>query len=78
MGCSVGTVKSTTSRALGRLRRDVEGRGSASDIAADGTWGVSGPSRPTDLRTAALARAQLDVAAIEQETTQATEGSTTK
>ena len=80
MGCSVGTVKSTTSRALGRLRRDVEGRGSASDIAADGTRekGVSGPSRPTDLRTAALARGQLDVGAIKQETTQATEGSTTK
>jgi RNA polymerase sigma-70 factor (sigma-E family) len=37
MGCSVGTVKSTTSRALGRLRREVEGTGATSDITADGT-----------------------------------------
>jgi RNA polymerase sigma-70 factor (sigma-E family) len=80
MGCSVGTVKSTTSRALGRLRREVEGTRVASDIRADGTQesGASGLSRPTDLRTAALSHARLDVKAIAQDTTQATEGSTTK
>ena len=74
MGCSVGTVKSTTSRALGRLRREVEGMGAASDITTVGTRasGTNSPTRPTDLRTAAL------VDAIAQDTTQATEGSTTK
>jgi RNA polymerase sigma-70 factor (sigma-E family) len=80
MGCSVGTVKSTTSRALGRLRREVEGTGAASDITADGTQesGASGSSRLTDLRTAALSHARPNVDAIELDTTQATEGSTTK
>jgi len=80
MGCSVGTVKSTTSRALGRLRREVEDTGAASDITADGTQEshANGSSRPTDLRTAALAHARPDVDAIAQDTTQATEGSTTK
>jgi RNA polymerase sigma-70 factor (sigma-E family) len=80
MGCSVGTVKSTTSRALGRLRREVEGTGAASDITADGTQesDASGSSQLTDLRKAALSHARPDVDAIEQDTTQATEGSTTK
>ena len=80
MGCSVGTVKSTTSRALGRLRREVERTGAASDITAAGTQesGASGSSRPTDLRTAALSHARSDMDAIAQDTTQATEGSTTK
>jgi RNA polymerase sigma-70 factor (sigma-E family) len=80
MGCSVGTVKSTTSRALGRLRREVEGTGAASDITADGTQesGARGSSQLTDLRTAVLSHARPDVDAIEQDTTQATEGSTTK
>jgi RNA polymerase sigma-70 factor (sigma-E family) len=80
MGCSVGTVKSTTSRALGRLRREIEGTGTASDITADGTQesGASGSSRPTDLRTAALSHARPDVDAIAQDTTQASEGSTTR
>ncbi len=80
MGCSVGTVKSTTSRALGRLRREVEGTGALSDITADGTQGshANGSSRPADLRTAALSHAPPDGDAIAQATTQATEGSTTK
>ena len=54
MGCSVGTVKSTTSRALGRLRREVEGTGAASDVTAARTRasGTGGSSRPTDLPTA--------------------------
>jgi RNA polymerase sigma-70 factor (sigma-E family) len=80
MGCSVGTVKSTTSRALGRLRREVEGTGVASDITADGTQErhANGSWRPTDLRTAALSHARPDVDGIAQDTTQATEGSTTK
>ncbi len=80
MGCSVGTVKSTTSRALGRLRREVEGTEAASDITADGTQanGISGSSRATDLRTAALSHARPDVDAIAQATRQPTERSTTK
>jgi len=80
MGCSVGTVKSTTSRALGRLRQEVEGTGAASDIMMDGTEETlaNGSSRPTDLRTAALSHARPDVDAIAQATIQATEGSTTK
>jgi RNA polymerase sigma-70 factor (sigma-E family) len=80
MGCSVGTVKSTTSRALGRLRRKVEGTGAASDITADGIQesGAGGSSRPTDVRTAVLSHARPDVDAIEQDTTKAAEGSTTK
>ncbi len=80
MGCSVGTVKSTTSRALGRLRREVESKGAASDIrrTARRNGGDSGSSRPTDLRTAALSHARPDVDAIAQDTTQATEGSTTR
>ena len=55
MGCSVGTVKSTTSRALGRLRREVEGTRTASDITADCTQEshADSSSRPADLRTAA-------------------------
>jgi RNA polymerase sigma-70 factor (sigma-E family) len=80
MGCSVGTVKSTTSRALGRLRRDIEATGSASSIVGNGAQanGASGPWLAADLRTAALAPAQRDMDAIAQETTQATEGSTAK
>ena len=80
MGCSVGTVKSTTSRALGRLRREVKGTGAASDITADGTQEshANGSSRPTDLRTAAFSHARPDLDTIAQDTTQATEGSTTK
>jgi RNA polymerase sigma-70 factor (sigma-E family) len=80
MGCSVGTVKSTTSRALGRLRREIEAKASASDLAANGAQanGASASWRAADLRTAALARAQPDMDAIAQDTTQATEGSTTK
>jgi len=79
MGCSVGTVKSTTSRALGRLRREVEGTGAVSDITADGTQanGANGSSRPTDLRTAAHSHARPSVDAISQDTTQTVEGSTT-
>ncbi len=63
MGCSVGTVKSTTSRALGRLRREVEGTWAASDITTDGTQGggAGGSSRSTDHPTAALAHARPDV-----------------
>ena len=80
MGCSVGTVKSTTSRALGRLRREVDGKAAAPDITAYGTQAnrTSGSSRPTDLRTTALSHARPDVDAIAQDTTQATEGSNTK
>jgi RNA polymerase sigma-70 factor (sigma-E family) len=81
MGCSVGTVKSTTSRALGRLRREIKDTGSASDIAANGAQvnGVDASWRgAAGLRTAALARARPDLDAIAQDTTQATEGSTTK
>ena len=67
MGCSVGTVKSTTSRALGRLRREVEGMGAASDITAHGTQesAARGSSWPTDLRTAVVAHARPDMDAIE-------------
>jgi RNA polymerase sigma-70 factor (sigma-E family) len=67
MGCSVGTVKSTTSRALGRLRREVEGMGAASDIAARGTKesAAGGSSRPTNLRAAALSHALPDMDALE-------------
>ncbi len=66
MGCSVGTVKSTASRALGRLRREVEGTEAASDIRADGTpeIGASGSSRLTALRTTALSHARPDVDAV--------------
>ena len=80
MGCSVGTVKSTTSRALGRLRREVEGPGATSDITADGTQehDANGSSRLTELRTAVLSHARPDVDAIARDTTQATEGSTTQ
>jgi hypothetical protein len=79
MGCSVGTVKSTTSRALGRLRREVEGTVAASDSEADGarTNGVGGSSLPTDFRTAEPSHARPDVDPMAQDTTQATEGSTT-
>jgi RNA polymerase sigma-70 factor (sigma-E family) len=79
MGCSLGTVKSTTSRALGRLRREVEGTEAASDMTAEGTQecGAGGSSRLTDLRTAAPSHTRPDVDAIEQDTIQ-TEGSTTK
>jgi RNA polymerase sigma-70 factor (sigma-E family) len=72
MGCSVGTVKSTTSRALGRLRRPVEDTGAVSDIAADGTQahGAKGCSRPTSLQTAALSHARSDLDTIAQDTTQ--------
>ena len=79
MGCSVGTVKSTTSRALGRLRREVVVTGAASDITAEGTRanGTNGSSRPTDLGTAVLSHAQPDVNAIAQDTTQSIEGRTT-
>ncbi len=78
MGCSVGTVKSTTSRALGRLRQEVEVTGAASEITAEGTQanGTNGSSRPTDLRTAVLSHARPDVNAIAQATTQTAEGST--
>jgi RNA polymerase sigma-70 factor (sigma-E family) len=80
MGCSVGTVKSTTSRALGRLRREFQGTEAASDITAVGTKanGASGSSGSTDLRTAALAHARPAMDEIRQDTTQATEGSTTQ
>lgn len=75
MGCSVGTVKSTTSRALGRLRREVEGTGAVSDITADGTQerGASTSSRLTD-----VSQARPEVDPIGQDTTRASEGSTTK
>ena len=77
MGCSVGTVKSTTSRALGRLRREAEGTTGAFGIAADGTRanGAGGSSRPADLRTAALSHVRPDVDGIAQDP-QTTEGST--
>jgi RNA polymerase sigma-70 factor (sigma-E family) len=80
MGCSVGTVKSTTSRALGRLRREVEGTTAASDITADGTQVdvAGGSSRHADLRTAALSPGRTEVDEIAQDTTRAPEGSTTK
>ncbi len=79
MGCSVGTVKSTTSRALGRLRREVEGTWATSDITGGGTQahGTSGSSPPNDLPAAALSHARPDMDATPQNT-QATEGSTTK
>jgi RNA polymerase sigma-70 factor (sigma-E family) len=80
MGCSVGTVKSTTSRALGRLRQEVEGTRGACDLTAHTTQdsGASGSSGPTNLRTAALSQARPDVNAIVQNTTRATEGNTAK
>ena len=80
MGCSVGTVKSTTSRALGRLRRDVESTRALSDGSTDGNQakGTNGSGWPTDLRTATLSHARPDVNAIAQDTTQPTEGSTTR
>jgi RNA polymerase sigma-70 factor (sigma-E family) len=80
MGCSVGTVKSTTSRGLARLRLEVEGTGAAPEITADGTQegDASGSSRITHLRTAALSHARPHVDATEQDTTQATERSTNK
>ena len=80
MGCSVGTVKSTTSRALRRLRREVEETEAASDITAVDTQAnrTSGSSLPTELRTAALAHTRPAMDEITQDTTQATEGSTTQ
>jgi RNA polymerase sigma-70 factor (sigma-E family) len=75
MGCSVGTVKSTTSRALGRLRREIEGTGAVSDVTAVGTGGLA---RQTVLPVAALTRARPAGDTIAQDTTQAIEGSTTK
>lgn len=71
MGCSVGTVKSTTSRALERLRRDIEATSAASGLIANGTPenGARGSSRAADLRKATLARDRLAADPLARDTT---------
>jgi len=80
MGCSVGTVKSTTSRALGRLRREVDRTRTAFDSATDATQArdAHGSSGPTELRTAALTYARPDVGTTGRNTIQTSEWSTTR